>query len=75
VLFVVVLFRELRSAWLHAADREQKFLCRTAVLGLSGFVVSGLFDYTYGHSLGIILLGSIVFAPLVRTTKTPDQRA
>ena len=75
VLFVAVLFRELRSAWLRAADREQKFLCRTAVLGLSGFVVSGLFDYTYGHSLGIILLSSMVLAPLVRTAKTPDRRS
>jgi len=72
-LFVAVLFRELRCAWLGAADREQNFLCRTAVLGLSGFLVSGLFDYTYGHSLGIILLGSMVLAPLVRTTKTPCQ--
>ena len=35
-LFVAVLFRELRRAWLRAADSEQKFLCRTAVLGLSG---------------------------------------
>jgi O-antigen ligase len=68
-LFVAVLFYELRRAWLRAADREQKFLCRTAVLGLSGFVVSGMFDYTYGHSLGIILLGSMVLAPLARTTR------
>jgi O-antigen ligase len=73
VLFVAVLFHELRNAWLRAADGEQKFLCRTAVLGLSGFVVSGLFDYTYGHSLGIILLGSMVLAPLVRTnTASPS---
>ena len=72
-LFVAILFRELRCAWLRAPDREQKFLCRTAVLGLSGFVVSGLFDYTYGHSLGIILLTSMALAPLVSTTKTPDQ--
>jgi O-antigen ligase len=71
LLFAVVLSLELRRAWLGAADREQKFLCRTAVLGLSGFIVSGLFEYTYGHSLGIILLGSMVLAPLMRTTKTP----
>jgi O-antigen ligase len=65
VLFVAVLFRELRNAWLRAVDREQQFLCRTALLGLTGFVVSGLFDYTYGHSLGIILLGFTVLAPLM----------
>jgi O-antigen ligase len=75
VLFVATLFRELRSAWLRPADRGQKFLCRTAILGLSGFIVSGLFDYTYGHSLAIILLCSMVLAPLVRTTKAPNQRS
>jgi len=65
VLFVAVLFRELRNAWRLAVDREQQFLSRTALLGLTGFVVSGLFDYTYGHSLGIILLGFTVLAPLM----------
>ena len=66
VLFVAVLFRDLRNVYRRGGDREQQFLCRTAVLGLTGFVVSGLFDYTYGHSLGIILLGFTVFPPLMR---------
>jgi len=70
LLFVGVLFRELRNAWLLAVDREQQFLSRTALLGLTGFVVSGLFDYTYGHSLGIIMLGFVALAPL-----TPDAEA
>jgi hypothetical protein len=52
-----------------AVDRETRFLCRTAPLALLGFIVSGLFDYTYGHSLGLILLCFAVLSPLTAVTK------
>jgi O-antigen ligase len=65
ILFVAVLFRDLISRCRSASDREGEFLCRTAVLGLIGFLVSGMFDYTYGHSLGLIMLSFVVLAPLV----------
>jgi hypothetical protein len=42
-------------------------LCRTALLGVLGFVVAGMFDYTYGHSLGLILLGFVALSPLAPT--------
>jgi hypothetical protein len=51
--FVVVLFRDLQARRRIAVNRETQFLCRTALLALTGFIVSGLFDYTYGHSLGL----------------------
>ena len=63
LLFVAVLFYELRESSRRAVDREQQFLCRTAVLGLAGFLAAGLFDYTYGHSLGLILLGFATLSP------------
>ena len=46
------------------SDRDSRFLCRTALLGLTGFLVAGMFDYTYGHSLGLILLGFVTITPL-----------
>jgi O-antigen ligase len=73
LIFLAMLFRELLNAARRAVGRKQQFLCRTALLGLAGFVVSGLFDYTYGHSLGIILLGFIVLAPLTRPKQTPNR--
>ena len=64
ILFVTVLFWELRKAFRPGMNRDQQFVGCTAVLGLTGFVVSGLFDYTYGHSLGLILLCFTVLSPL-----------
>ena len=57
------LFVEMRKGLLRASNRDQRFLCRVAILGLSGFLAAGMFDYTYGHSLGVILLGYTVLAP------------
>jgi len=64
VIFVARLFRELLMAWRTARQREQMFLCGAALLGLAGFLFSGMFDYNYGHSLGLILLSYVVLAPL-----------
>ena len=63
-LLVLAIVARLRGMLRSAPGREIEFLCRTALLGLAGFVVAGLFDYTYGHALGIILLGFVILAPL-----------
>jgi O-antigen ligase len=66
LLFVTVLFLDLRTRCRLATDRDQQFLCRTSILGLTGFLVAGLFDYTYGHSLGLIMLSFVVLSPLTQ---------
>jgi O-antigen ligase len=63
--FVVSLSNELRKRWKAATDDDARFLCRTSILGLIGFLATGLFDYTYGHSLGLILVSFVVLTPLL----------
>jgi O-antigen ligase len=67
--FLVILVGALRRQCATALNRDQEFLCRTALLGLFGFLAAGMFDYTYGHSLGLNLLGFVVLSPLVPTLK------
>jgi len=55
-LFVAVLFRDLLKARKTASTRDDRFLAQTAILALTGFVFAGVFEYTYGHSLALILL-------------------
>jgi O-antigen ligase len=62
--FVVVLVRDLKGAGGRAADRDSAFLCLSALEGGTGFLVMGMLDYTYGHSLGLILLAFTVLSPL-----------
>ena len=64
-LFIVVLVNQLRERLRTAPDREAQFLCRAALLGLAGFLAAGMFEYTYGHSLGLILLSFTTLAPLI----------
>jgi O-antigen ligase len=61
LLFLVFAFRDLFQARNAAASADSRFLSETAILALIGFVFSGLFEYTYGHSLGLIM---ITFATL-----------
>jgi O-antigen ligase len=68
-LFTAILVVDLRRQCRIAFDRDQEFLCRTALLGLAGFVAAGMFDYTYGHSLGLILLAFVVLSPLAPTSE------
>jgi O-antigen ligase len=71
LLFVAVLFRDLLAASKKAQSRGEQFAARTGVLALVGFLVAGLFEYTYGHSLGLILLFFAVLSPLLpEPTKT-----
>jgi O-antigen ligase len=64
-LFLVLLFKELIERCQSTQDRESQFLCHVSLLGLTGFLAAGLFDYTYGHSLGLILLSFVVLSPLL----------
>lgn len=65
LLFVTVLFRDLVRACRAAKNRDERFMTRTALLALIGYVFMGLFEYTYGHSLGLILLTFAVLPALV----------
>jgi O-antigen ligase len=64
-LFVAVLFRDLLKARKTAASREERFIAETAVLALIGFLFAGLFEYTYGHSLGLIMISFAVLPALL----------
>ena len=65
VVFAVLLL-DLGRAWRTAsADHDRQFLCRAAILGLVGFALAGMFEYTYGHSLGLILVSFACLAPLL----------
>ena len=72
ILTVTMLFSDLLKASRAAISTEAKFACRAGLLGLFGFVLSGLFDYTYGHSLGLILLGFVVLSPLLPSSELPS---
>ncbi len=68
LLSITMLFRDLLSALSAAACKEEEFAVRTGVLALVGYLVAGLFEYTYGHSLGLILLTFAVLPPLLPCT-------
>lgn len=70
MVLLAALFDDIRKAWKASTDRGSEFLCRTALFGLAGFTLTGVFDYTYGHSLGLILLSFVILSPLMpaRTT-------
>jgi exopolysaccharide production protein ExoY len=74
LVFVVFLFRDLARRCRFAASRDQTFLCHTALLGLAGFVAAGMFEYTYGHSLGLILLAFTVLPPLLPMSDAVHSR-
>jgi O-antigen ligase len=68
--FVGVLLRDLLRAARRAAGREARFSARIALLALTGYLAAGFFDYTYGHSLGLILLAFGVLPPLLPASRT-----
>jgi O-antigen ligase len=67
LVFLFVLFYDLIKAHQAATTPDDLFLTRTAILALTGFGFAGLFEYTYGHSLGLILLSFAVLPALVAT--------
>jgi|SRR5579884_31204 O-antigen ligase len=73
LLFVLALFHELLRASKTARRREEHFAARTGILALFGYLVAGLFEYTYGHSLGLILLAFAVLAALPQLKPHADM--
>jgi len=65
LLFVVCAFRDLLNARRKATNPDGKFLTDTALLAFIGFLFAGLFEYTYGHSLGLIMIAFTVFPALI----------
>jgi O-antigen ligase len=65
LLCLTALLRDLAKAYSNARRRDDRFLCRAALLGTAGFLIAGLTDYTYGHSLGLIALSFVALAPLI----------
>jgi O-Antigen ligase len=65
LVFVVVLIRDLLHARSSAKTPDQQFLSETAVLAFFGFLFAGLFEYTYGHSLGLIMIAFAVCPALL----------
>jgi O-antigen ligase len=65
LVFVVVLIRDLLRARSSAKTPDQQFLSETAVLAFFGFLFAGLFEYTYGHSLGLIMIAFAVCPALL----------
>jgi O-antigen ligase len=64
ILFLCVLFRDALRATRTARNADERFVAHTAILALIGFVFAGLFEYTYGHSLGLILISFAVLPAL-----------
>jgi O-antigen ligase len=64
VICLAVLLWDLARSCRRARGRNERFLCRSGLLGVAGFLMVGLMDYTYGHSLGLILLCFAAVSPL-----------
>jgi len=64
-LFLTILIKDIRRAYRCAPDREARFLSRASLAGVIGFLTAGLVEYTYGHSLGLILLSFAALSPLM----------
>jgi O-antigen ligase len=67
-LCVIVLLVDL------ARLRNQPFLRRAGILSVIGFVSVGMTDYTYGHSLGLILLSFAAITPLITESAATVQK-
>ncbi|MFB3920990.1 MAG: O-antigen ligase family protein [Terriglobia bacterium] len=70
MVFLLALFGSLVRAWKSAHDPAARFSCQTALLALAGFLTAGMFDYTYGHALALILLSFAVLSPLRATRES-----
>jgi len=69
------LIADLARALQKATDRESLFLCRTGILALTGFLLAGCVEYTYGHSLGLILLGFATLSPAFPTPSSSQAES
>jgi O-antigen ligase len=64
ILFLAALVRDLMRTCRRARSPEEGQLARGGLLALTGFLTIGLMDYTYGHSLGLVLLAFAAISPL-----------
>jgi O-antigen ligase len=72
-LFFTILIKDLLRACRRASNREAEFLSRASLAGITGFLTAGLVEYTYGHSLGLILLGFAALSPFVPPVDSDDE--
>jgi len=68
LLFVGVVFHDLVKVRRAASTRDARFVSQTALLAFTGIVFAGLFEYTYGHSLALMLLSFAVLPALLPAT-------
>jgi O-antigen ligase len=62
--FVICAFLDLLRTKRAAGTPDSRFLTDTAVLAFIGFLFAGLFEYTWGHSLGLIMIAFAVLPAL-----------
>jgi O-antigen ligase len=63
--WLAALLKDLMLAWKRARSPESRLLCRSAFLGITGFLIAGMTDYSYGHALGLILFSFVAISPLI----------
>jgi O-antigen ligase len=61
--WLVFLLLELRRA--RPTTVQEEFMRKSAFLGIIGFLITGMTDYTYGHALGLILFIFVALCPLL----------
>jgi putative inorganic carbon (HCO3(-)) transporter len=69
VVWLAMLLKDLTQASRRPRNRERSFLCRAAFLGIAGFLIVGMTDYTYGHALGLILFSFVAIFPLTNVAR------
>jgi O-antigen ligase len=69
VLWLAFLLWDLMRTWHTAQSRECRFLLRSSFLGIAGYVIAGMTEYTCGHALGLILFCFVAISPLILSTQ------
>jgi len=65
LLWLALLLWDLMRGWGTARSRECQFLFRGSFLGIFGYLIAGMTEYTYGHALGLILFCFVAISPLL----------
>jgi O-antigen ligase len=69
VLWLGFLLWDLMRTWRTAQSGECRFLLRGSFLGIVGYLIAGVTEYTYGHALGLILFCFVAISPLILSTQ------
>ena len=72
LVFVAVTLRDLIRARKKATSPDGRFLTEAALLAMIGFLFAGLFEYTWGHSLALIMIAFGVVPALVPKQQLPS---